>query len=440
MSPIVIAILMFVTLIIFVLLGYPVAFVFAGLAFIFGLVAEIPSLPALFASRIYGGLMTSYDLVALPLFVFMGVMLERSGLAERLYEAMHIWMGGLRGGMAIGTIIICTLFAASTGVVGATVVMMGLLALPTMLSRGYQIELATGTICAGGTLGILIPPSIMLIVFGTTAGLSVGKLFMGAIFPGLLLSALFIAYIAIRCFFQPRLAPAAPVEERAIPLRRKLSLGLTSLIPPIFLIIAVLGTIFLGIAAPTEAAAIGAFGSLLLAAGYRRLSPKVLGETAILTLKMSSMVLFTAVGAFMFTGVFAAAGASKAIEELLYALPMGPWGVLGIMMFILLILGALLDWISISLIFIPIFLPIAKGLGFDPLWFCLLIGIMLQTSFLTPPTAPSIFYLKGACTDEVEVGSIMRGIIPFMLLQLLGLALVIAFPQIALWLPGKMIR
>jgi len=439
-SPELTVFLMFLSVLVgILLLGYYVAFVLGGLALIFGLIGWGPQVFDMFVNRLFG-LMTSYELAAVPLFVFMGVMLERSGVAETLYSAMHVWMGPLRGGLAMGTILICTIFAATTGIIGASVVTMGLLALPAMLRRGYDRPLTTGAICAGGTLGILIPPSIMLVLYGPAAGLSVGRLFMGAIFPGLVLSGLYIAYIAVRCFFNPRLGPPLPPEERRLPLGYKLRLGFTSLLPPIFLILAVLGTIFFGIAAPTEAAAMGASGSLLIAAAYRRLRPDVIRETLEQTFRVSSMILVVAVGATLFTGVFLGLGGGKVAEEFLTGLPFGRWGIFATIMLIIFVFGALLDWISILLIFIPILTPIIKGLGFDPLWFALVVCVNLQTSFLTPPMAPAIFYLQGVAPKDVTVAHMYRGIVPFVLLQLVGLALIILFPQIALWLPARMIR
>lgn len=431
-------VIMFAAVLIGVLSGYPIAFILGGLALTFGLVAWGPQVvPALFLRTF--GVMKTYIFAAIPLFVFMGIMLERSGSSERLFHATHLLMGGLRGGLAIVTVFVSTIFAAATGIVGASVVTMGLLALPPMLKRGYNKELATGSILAGGTLGILIPPSIMIVVYGPMANLSVARLFFGAFLPGLLLSALYMAYITIRCYFQPQLGPAMSLEERkAVSLPRKLFLVATGLLPPVFLILAVLGVIFLGVAAPTEAAAMGAFAAMLLALAYRKLNWKSLKETVYSTLRITSMIMFVVVGASMFTSVFMGLGGGNFVSDLLLTAPFGKWMLLLVMMFIVFILGMFLDWIGIVLIVVPIFTPIAASLGFDPIWFALLIMINLQMSYLTPPFAYAIFYLRGIAPPEVTIGHIYRGVIPFVLLQWTGLILSIIFPQIILWLPNMM--
>lgn len=439
MSPELLILLMFAGLLIGVLLGHPVAFVLGGLGLTFGLIGLGPHIVGMYLLRVFGT-MNNWVLVAIPLFIFMGVMLERSGVAETLYAAMHKVMGPLRGGLAIGTVLICTLMAAATGIVGASVVAMGLLALPAMLKRNYQKELATGSIMAGGTLGILIPPSIMLIVYGNESGLSVGKLYMGAIFPGLVLSALYVTYIGTRCLLQPAVGPALPPEERQGSLKSKLWLVLTSLLPPIFLIVSVLGSIFFGIATATEAAGVGAFGSILVAALYRRVGWRTLKETAYQTLRATSMVLIILVGATAFTGTFMALGGGKMVERALLALPLGPWGVLAAMLLIVFALGFFIDWIAILMLTIPVFTPLAAKLGLDALWFAILVNVTLQTSFLTPPFAGAIWYLQGVAPKEVTVGHLYRAVIPFVALQLVGLVVVMVFPQIALWLPGKMIK
>lgn len=430
--------IMFALVLVGVLSGYPIAFVLGGLALTFGFVAWGPEVvPSLFFRTF--AVMKTYIFAAIPLFVFMGIMLERSGSSERLFHAAHLLMGGLRGGLGIATVFVSTIFAAATGIVGASVVTMGLLALPPMLKRGYNKELATGSILAGGTLGILIPPSIMIVVYGPMANLSVAKLFFGAFMPGLLLSTLYIAYITIRCFFQPQLGPAMSVEEReAVSLPRKLFLVATGLVPPVFLIMAVLGMIFLGVAAPTEAAALGAFASMLLALAYRKLNLKSLKETAYTTVRVTSMIMFVVIGASMFTSVFMGLRGGDFVSDLLLAVPFGKWGVLIVMMFIIFILGMFIDWIGIVLIIVPIFTPIAATLGFDAIWFALLVMVNLQMSYLTPPFAYAIFYLRGIAPPEVTIAHIYRGVIPFVLLQWTGLILCIIFPNIILWLPGMM--
>ncbi len=430
--------LMFAFVLVGVLSGYPIGFVLGGLALTFGLIFWGPQvIPALFF-RCFMVLKT-YIFAAIPLFVFMGIMLERSGSSERLFHAAHLLMGGLRGGLGIATIFVCTIFAAATGIVGASVVTMGLLALPPMLKRGYNKELASGCILAGGTLGILIPPSIMIVVYGPMANISVARLFFGAFTPGLLLASLYIAYIAIRCLFQPQLGPPMPVEDRkAVPLSRKLYLTITGLVPPVFLIMAVLGMIFMGVAAPTEAAALGAFAAMLLAIAYRKLNWQALKDVTYQTVRITSMIMFVVLGASMFTSVFMGLGGGKFVSDLLLAAPFGRWGVLAAMMLIVFILGMFIDWIGIVLIIVPLFTPIAATLGFDPIWFALLVMVNLQMSYLTPPFAYAIFYLRGIAPPEVTIAHIYRGVIPFVLLQWVGLTLCILFPQIILWLPGMM--
>lgn len=439
MSAELITILMFVGVVVGVLMGYPLGFVLAGLGMIFGLTQVGIGVVPMFISRTMT-LAKSYVLIAAPMFIFMGVMLERSGASDKMYHAMHLWMGGLRGGLAMGTILICTLFAACTGIIGASVVTMGLLALPAMLGRGYDKSLTAGTICAGGTLGILIPPSIMLVVYGPQAGISVGKLFIAAIVPGLVLSALFIIYIAVKCFIHPSLGPPMPAEERRVPLAKKTSLLVTSLMPPLFLILAVLGTIFFGVASPTEAAGMGALASIILAAIYRNLNFRTLKETGYRTIRATAMVFMVALGASMFVGVFMKLGGGKVIGDTLMALPLGKWGILAAIMFIVFILGMFIDWLGIVFIMVPLFTPVAEALGFNALWFAMLICVNLQMSFLTPPFAYAAFYLKGIAPPELSIGDIYRAIVPFLVLQATGLALCIIFPPLITWLPGLMIK
>jgi len=424
-----------------VMIGYPLAIPVGALGLIFGfLLFGTPVFDLLYA-RLFK-LINNYALLAIPLFVFMGVMLERSGIAEKMYNALYLWLSGLRGGLAIITVLIGTILAACVGIIGASVSMLALLALPAMLRRGYDKSLASGAVCAGGCLGILIPPSIMLVIYGPMANISVGKLFMGAFIPGFILSGLYMTYIAIRCFLQPQIAPAVPIAERQVPFLKKTAMLATSLVPPGLLVLAVLGSIFFGIAPPTEAAAVGAFAATLLTIAYRRFNFGVLKETATQTLMVTSMILLIGGLSFVFVGVFIPAGGNKVVKELILAAPGGRWGAFVMVMFIIFLLGFFIDWIGIVFIMVPILAPIAPELGFDPLWFALMICVNLQMAFMTPPMAPAIFYLRGAAPADlgVTMGDIIRGVFPFVGLIIIGLGLCVVFPQIILWLPGQMVK
>ncbi|PKN64209.1 MAG: C4-dicarboxylate ABC transporter [Deltaproteobacteria bacterium HGW-Deltaproteobacteria-15] len=439
MSPELIVLLMFGGLFVGIFFGYPTAFVLGGLSMIFGVLFLGPEVLGFFIVRLEG-VMKNYDLLAVPLFLFMGVYMEKSGVAEKLFSALYLLLGGTRGGLGIATIVICTTFAAATGVVGASEITIGLMALPAMLSRGYNIPLACGAICAGGTLGILIPPSVLIVIYGPIAGVSVGKLFLAAVFPGLLLSFLYMLYIAVRCYLRPEDGPPLPEADRMASWREKLSLLITSVIPTAVLIMAVLGSIFFGIAAVTEAAAVGALASILLAAIYRKLTFSLVREACIGTLQITSMIMLIAVAAAFFSTVFVAVGGDEVISRLFLNLPLGRWGILISIMILLVILGMLIDWISIVFILVPLITPIGEALGFDPVWFAMLIIVNLQISFLTPPFAYSIFYLKGIVPPEVKTTDIYRGVIPFVGLQAVGLLICVFYPPFITYLPSLMIR
>ena len=441
-SPEMIAIIMMGGVLVGVLTGYPLAPVVAGIALIVGFLTWGGlQVTDLFYSRMWG-LIRNYVILAAPLFIFMGLMLERSGIAERMYEALYLWLGGLRGGLAITTVLIGTILAACVGIIGASVTMLALIALPAMVKRGYGKAIASGSVCAGGTLGILIPPSIMLVLYGPMAEISVGKLFMAAFVPGLVLSGLYCTYIAIHCLLKPEIAPAVPIEERAVPFLKKTTMLLTSLVPPVILVLSVLGSIFFGVAPPTEAAAVGAFAAILLALAYRRLTFQALKDTAFLTLRVTSKVLFVAVCAFMFVGVFLGLGGGNVVENVILGAPGGRWGAFALVMFVVFILGMFIDWLGIIFIMVPIISPLAPALGFNELWFAMMICVNLQMSFMTPPFAYAIFFLRGAAPPELGVttADIIRGVIPFVLLIMVGLGLCAAFPQIILWLPAQMIK
>ena len=439
-SPELLTLLMLGGVLVGVMTGYPLALIIGGVGLIVGYIAFGPTVLDILYHRVFSNV-TNYTLLAVPLFIFMGIMLERSGVTEKLYDALYLWLGGLRGGLALATLLIGTIMAACVGIIGASVTMLAIVALPAMINRGYDRGIASGAVCAGGTLGILIPPSIMLVVYGPMALISVGKLFMAAFVPGFLLSGLYCAYVLIRCYLQPQIAPTVPVEERRMPLRKKTIKLLTALAPPALLIISVLGVIFLGIAPPTEAAAVGALMATILTAVYGKFSFKVLRETAHETLKLTSAVLLIAAASFAFTGVFLNAGGGTVVKEFILATPGGKWGAFAVIMFVCFILGMFIDWMGIIFIVVPIVTPVAPALGFDPLWFAMMIIVNLQMSFMTPPFAYAIFFTRAAAPPELNVttSDVIRGVLPFVGLILVGLALCIAFPQLITWLPSKMI-
>ena len=424
-----------------VLFGFPLAFVLGGVTVTVGLLLfGVDATAWIVYSRIYK-IITNYVLLAVPGFVFMGVMLGYSGLTEKMFSSLHVWLGGLRGGLAIVTVLTGTILAATVGIIGASVTALAIIALPEMVKRGYSRPLAAGAVCAGGTLGILIPPSIMLVVYGPMAMISVGKLFFAAFLPGFMLSAMYCIYIAVHGFIKPDVGPAVPVEERAVPLLKKITDLLTALVPPAALIMAVLGSIFMGVATPTEAAGVGAVAATLLAVANRRFNLSMLKETARQTLIISAMVMAIGATAYAFVGIFIRAGGAEAATQIIMGAPGGTWGIFAAIMFVVFILGYFIDWLGILFIIVPIITPIGAALGFDELWFAMMICVNLQTSFLTPPFAYAIFYLRGAADPSLGVttGDIIRGVIPFVLLIVVGLGLLIAFPQIILWLPGLMI-
>lgn len=432
---------MFFAALVLLVVGYPVAFTFGAVAMFFGAIAAfVQMLPdptfsgvaeefflmfSMMPFRIYA-IMTNTILMAIPLFILMGIVLQKSELAERLLESMGILFGKIRGGVAISTVLVGTLLAASTGVVGASVVAMGVISLPVMLKYGYSKKLATGTICASGTLGQIIPPSIVLIILGDVFQLPVGDLFQAALAPGLVLVGCYILYILVVSFIKPELAPAIEVggEKKTIVIKK----ALLAIIPTLSLIIMVLGSIFAGIATPTESASVGALGSLVLAALYKKLSLKIIRESALETVKITAMVFAILIGATAFSMVFVYTGADSLVEQFMMALPGEKWGFLLLSMLSIMLLGFFIDFIEISYIVVPILLPIAENIGINPMWFAILIAMNLQTSFLTPPFGFSLFYLKGVCPPEVSTVDIYKGVIPFICIQMAVLASIVVFP------------
>ncbi len=428
------ALVMFAVAVGALLLGYPVAFTLGAVSLVFGSIFLGLGFFDLLPMRIWG-IMTNFTLLAVPLFVFMGVALEKSGIAEELLETMARLFGRVRGGLAVSIVLVGTLLAATTGVVGATVVTMTVIALPALLKHGYRTELATGTIAASGTLGQIIPPSVILILLGDVIGVPVGQLFMSAMVPGLMLVALFIVYILAVAWLRPRNAPAIRAEQHVAPLGGQVLKGL---LPPLALVMAVLGSIFFGIASPTESAAVGALGAIVLAALRRRMTVKNLNEALSQTARMTSMVFLILIGATAFGLVFRGMGGDFLVEEIMTELPGGEWGFLAASMLLIFVLGFFLDFLEICFIVVPILAPIAELMGIDLLWFAILIAMNLQTSFLTPPFGFSLFYLKAAAPPEVRIAQIYRGIMPFVLIQLVALALLIVYPEITTWLPTLM--
>jgi tripartite ATP-independent transporter DctM subunit len=441
MSPEFITIGMFVGLLIGLFLGHPLAFVLGGLAVIFGYFGDWGTASFyMFLNRTWG-IMDNYILVCIPLFIFMAQMLDQSGVAEDLFDTMRYLFGPVRGGIAVAVVVVSTLFGACTGIIGASVVTMGLLSMPVMLKYNYNKRLASGAICAGGTLGILIPPSIMLVVMADQAATSVGKLFAGAIIPGLILSSLYIGYILIRCAFKPHEGPPLSLEERqAITKFQLLKMVLKSMVPPMILILGVLGSIFAGIATPTEAAGVGALLAFIMTVAYGKFSLENLKTAAINTAKTTSMVIIILVGAACFASIFLGSGGGDVVQDFILGIGFGKWGTFIVMMIILFFLGMFIDWIGIIMITFPVFLPIAQQLGFDKIWFVVTMAVMLQDSFLTPPFGYALFYLKGVAPPEVKTSDIYWGAFPFWRLMELGLIIVVVWPATITWLANVLVK
>jgi len=427
--------LLFIALVVFLTLGVPFAFTLGGLATIATILLWGPHALPMISERAFGAA-TEFTMVAGPLFVFMAILLQRSGIAEALYDAMYRSMGSLRGGLAMGTVIICTLFAAMSGISATGTVTMGLIALPAMLKRGYSKKIALGCIASGGALGQIIPPSILLIVYSVFAPESVGRLFMAGIIPGIILSALFVIYIGVRCSIQPALGPALPPEERAS-LREKI-IALKGIILPVLLVIAVLGSMFFGLASVTEAAAVGAVGSIITAIIYRRFTWQIFKEALTRTVALQGMVMWIIFGASAFTGLYAAIGATELIQKIMMLIPGGRWPIIIAINLTLLVLGSFLDPYGILMITIPIYAPIVRMLGFDTVWFGIIFVLNMEMGFLTPPFGYNLFYLKSVAPEDVTMADIYRSIVPFIIVQAIGLTIVMLFPQLTLWLPSIM--
>ncbi len=442
-------ILMFVALALLLFSGFPVGFVLGGLGLIFGFAGYLLDAFSIIqfstiVSRVFGGVVGNVVLVAIPMFIFMGTMLEKSGVAQNLLYALQVLLRRVPGGLALSVTMLGIVMAASTGIIGASVVMMSLLALPVMVTQGYNRPLATGTIAASGTLGILIPPSIMLVIMGDLMSISVGGLFLAAVLPGLVLSALYMGFLIVVCSARPNLAPALDAEIGPQTWLDWFKLIFGSFLPPIFLVTVVLGSIFAGFATPTEASGVGAAAATLLAALNRKLSFAVLKDVVERSALTCGMLFLIIIGATCFSYVFRALGGEDLVLDFIRSVPLGQWGILFMLMGVVFLLGFFFDWIEITLIVLPIFAPIMLLLDFGEhvgtsreilTWFAILVAVNLQTSFLTPPFGFAIFYLKGVAPAAVRIQEVYRGVVPFVLLQLGGLGLVIAWPDLALWLP-----
>lgn len=426
--------LFFTSLLVFLLLGLPLSFVLGGVSIVFIYATWGPQAFYMVAAQTWGT-MNKFTLVAIPLFIFMAMILEKSGTANDLYEMMYLWFGPLRGGLAIGTLIICAIFSAMCGISGAAVVSMGAIALPSMLSRNYDKLMAVGCINAGGGWGILIPPSVIMILYALISGESVGKLFAGGVMPGLLMFVMVSTYVVIRCYFQPHLAPALPKEERG-DWGRKFR-AIKAVILPVGIVFIVLGSIIGGITTPTEAAAVGVFGALISAVVYKQLTWQLLKEASLRTFRLTGMIMWILFGAYCFSAAYHGMGASHLIEDLMKFIPGGPWGTIIFIQVIIFLLAMVLDPAGIMMICVPIFLPVVKKYGFDPLWFGILFTINMEIGYMTPPFGFNLFYMKGIVPPSITMGDIYRSVIPYTAVELGGLALVMIFPQIATWLPYK---
>lgn len=425
---------MFILLFIFVFLGIPVALSLIVTSVIFGFF----TFGDMLFNQLYGAILhtaSNFTLASIPLFILMGAILEKTGLALRLFQALQLWFGRLPGGLALSTIVMCAIFAAASGVVGAVEIVVGMMALPAMAKYRYSKGLMAGTVCAGGSLGTIIPPSIVVVVYASMAQLSIGQLFAASLIPGLMMVAFFMIYIVGACYFKKDLGPAV-ILEQPVPLSEKLLITSKAILPPLLLICSVLGSLLMGIASPTEAAAVGAAGAALIALVFRELSwPSFYGALKT-TIQITAMIMMIVVGGTMFTSIFAVSGGGWMIVDVISNLDIGIYQLTFILMAVIFLAGFVLDWISIVLIFVPIFTPLIKMAGIDPIWFAVMFMVVIQTSYLTPPMAPSIFYLKSIAPADMTYRDMYKGVVPFVILQLLVLLVVVIFPAVATYLPS----
>ncbi|SEK40345.1 TRAP transporter large permease [Pacificibacter marinus] len=433
-----IPLLMFATLFVLVFIGVPVAFSLMIIAIAFGYTV----FGDLIFLQLYGPLLSTasnFVLAAIPLFIFMGAVLERSGIAKRLFYALQLWLGGLPGGLALSTIAMCAIFAAASGVVGAVEIVVGMMAIPPMMKAGYKNDLIAGTICAGGSLGTIIPPSVIVVVYASIAQLSTGQLFAASILPGLLMVVFFVGYILVRSIMHPNDAPPLPLAERTTPVAEKIKISMTAMLPPLALIVMVLGSLLAGIASATEAAAVGAAGTVLLTLMFRELNLKLIMDSLGVTLRITSMIMLIIAGGTMFTSIFAVTGGGNLVRDTVETIGYGNVGIIAFFLTVVFFAGFVLDWVSIVLIFIPIFAPIVKSAGIDPIWFAMMVLVVIQTSYLTPPMAPSIFYLRSIAPKSMTYGQMYRGVLPFVGAQMLVLVVIILFPAVVTWLPSVLV-
>lgn len=433
-----IPLLMFAALFVLVFVGVPVAFSLMIIAVAFGYTV----FGDLIILQLYGPLLSTasnFVLAAIPLFIFMGAVLERSGIAKRLFYALQLWLGGLPGGLALSTIAMCAIFAAASGVVGAVEIVVGMMAIPPMMKAGYKNDLIAGTICAGGSLGTIIPPSVIVVVYASIAQLSTGQLFAASILPGLLMVVFFVGYILVRSIMRPNDAPPLPLAQRSTPVTEKLKISMTAMLPPLALIVMVLGSLLAGIASATEAAAVGAAGTVLLTLMFRELNLKLIMDSLGVTLRITSMIMLIIAGGTMFTSIFAVTGGGNLVRDTVETIGYGNVGIIAFFLTVVFFAGFVLDWVSIVLIFIPIFAPIVRTAGIDPIWFAMMVLVVIQTSYLTPPMAPSIFYLRSIAPKSMTYGQMYRGVLPFVGAQMLVLVVIILFPSVVTWLPSVLV-
>lgn len=433
-----VAALMFPGLFLLIFLGIPIAFSLTLVSVVAGWFAFGP----LVFQQLYGSVFSAasnYVLSSIPLFVLMGAILEKSGIARNLFDAIQLWVGRLPGGLALTTIAMAAIFAAASGVVGAVEIMIGLMAIPAMRAYHYNNSLISGTICAGGSLGTIIPPTVIVVVYAALAQLSIGELFAAIIFPGMLMLSLFAFYIVGRCLLRPEDGPAATLNEVSLPLGEKVAITLKALVPPLLLMFSVLGSLLGGVASPTEAAAVGVAGAVILAAINGGIAFSSMVDSLALTVRITAMILLIVAGGTMFTGIFAVNGGGDMVANIAAGLGGGTTGVILFFLGVTFLLGFVLDWTSIVLICVPIFTPIVKQMGIDPIWFATLVLVTIQTSYLTPPMASSIFYLKSIAPKDITYGQMCRGVLPFIAVQLVTLLLVALFPSMATWLPDRIV-